>query len=459
MNSFIVMKFGGTSVKDAPAIRRVISLVRSRIQSCPHTGETVRPVVVVSALAKVTDALYKMATVAAQGDYLGAKGLLDEIAWRHSALIEELLPASDLRMQANAAVDGIVVYLDRMLQGISFLGELSDKSYASIVSCGELLSSHIIARALNQEGISTLWTDARKFMITDDVYMKGTPLSEELTPRVQQEIVLPSANYQAVITQGFVSANLAGHTTVLGRGGSDYSASLIGMALDAKEIEIWTDVDGILTADPRVVAASRRIPVLSFDEAAELAHFGAKVLHPATIQPAVKKNIPVRVLNSANPACEGTLIVEKPQEGAGPKSISSKENIVVVNIYTARMINTSGFLARTFDLFSQYGLSVDIISTSEANVSLTIDQVPPQALLDELGTFSTVTVASDKAQVSVVGNRLQDIPGFTEQLFSALGTYNIAMISQGASSINVSLVVDRKYLQEIVQSLHRKIFE
>lgn len=459
MNPFIVMKFGGTSVKDAPAIKRVIDIVLSRLERRSATGEALRPVVVVSALSKVTDGLCRMADLAAQGQDKESLQLLKQIRTRHLDLTAELILDPVLLEQVNTQVDSIYKYLNKMLQGINLLGELSDRSYAALVSCGEMFSSTIIAGALKQAGISTLWVDARKFMITDDLYKKGTPLTDEIIPRVITEIGEAGRGYPVVITQGFVASTTNGVTTILGRGGSDYSASLIGMALDAQEIEIWTDVDGILTADPRKVKESRRIEVLSFNEAAELAHFGAKVLHPATIQPAIKKNIPVRVLNSMNPQCSGTLILEKPNQAAGAKSVSSKENIVVVNIYSPHMINTSGFLARIFSLFSQYGMSVDLISTSEANVSLTMEQCPPNGLIEELSTFSTVTVREDQSQVSVVGNNLQSIPGFTKQLFWAMEHYNISMISQGASAVNVSLVVDRNCLSEILQSLHKQLFE
>ena len=262
------------------------------------------------------------------------------------------------------------------------------------------------------------------------------------------------------IPPAFIASTLKGETSVLGRGGSDYSASLIGMALDAERIEIWTDVDGVRTADPRIVSNTRNISRISFEEAAEMAHFGAKVLHPMTIEPAVMKNIPVYVLNSMNPAGEGTAILQNDRIEDGVKSVSYKENILLLNIFSTRMINVSGFLQKVFAIFSQYKVSVDLISTSEANISLTMDgNQDIDEVVKALSEFAEVDVDRDKAQISVIGKNIVNLRGLLKQTMSSLKDCNVYMISQGASFVNISFVVDRASMKDAVREVHRYLFE
>ena len=264
----------------------------------------------------------------------------------------------------------------------------------------------------------------------------------------------------AVITQGFIATNLKGEQTVLGRGGSDYSASLIGMAIDAERIEIWTDVDGVRTADPRYVQNTKYLEKISFEEAAEMAHFGAKVLHPLTIEPAVKKNIPIYVLNSMNPSGKGTAILRSELIEDGVKSVSFKENIRVINIFSMKMINTSGFLRRVFEIFSESRVSVDLISTSEANISVTVDASEKiDKVVEQLSEFADVIVDDDKSQVSVIGKNIVRLNGMLKKTFAPLKRTNVYMISQGASFVNISFVVDREELKEVVKDLHYHLFE
>ena len=264
----------------------------------------------------------------------------------------------------------------------------------------------------------------------------------------------------AVITQGFIAATAKGETTVLGRGGSDYSASLIGMALDAERIEIWTDVDGVRTADPRIVPDTKSISRISFEEAAEMAHFGAKVLHPMTIEPAVMKNIPVYVLNSMNPGGEGTAILRSDQIEDGVKSVSYKENILLLNIFSTKMINVSGFLQKVFAIFSRYKVSVDLISTSEANISLTMDgNQDIDDVVKALSEFAEVDVDRDKAQISVIGKNIVNLRGLLKQTMASLKDCNVYMISQGASFVNISFVVDRVSMKDAVREVHKYLFE
>lgn len=449
----IVMKFGGTSVANFEAITRTIFIVGGKLDQ--------KPVVVVSALSKVTDLLYKIADAAASKNKVQTEELLAQVRTRHINLVRELLEQSPvLCEQAETRVNEICDSLADLVGAVCALGELSDRNKAVIISNGEILSSTIICFAMNAKGIRTNFIDARKMMITSESYLKGEPISEEICARVPGIVSEAYKGMDAVITQGFIGSNLQGEQTVLGRGGSDYSASLIGMAIDAERIEIWTDVDGVRTADPRRVQNTKELEKISFEEAAEMAHFGAKVLHPLTIEPAVKKNIPIYVLNSMNPSNKGTAILRNELIEDGVKSVSFKENIRVINIFSTRMINTSGFLRRVFEIFSESKVSVDLISTSEANISVTVDGAEKiDKVVAQLSEFADVIVDDDKSQVSVIGKNIVRLNGMLKKTFAPLKKCNVYMISQGASFVNISFVVDREELTEIVQDLHHHLFE
>ena len=342
----IVMKFGGTSVANFEAITRTIFIIGGKLDQ--------KPVVVVSALSKVTDLLYRISDAAASGDSDLTAQLMQELRTRHVNLASDLLEQSPaLKESAVARVNAICDKLESLVNAVCAVGELSDRNKAIIISNGELLSSTIICFAMNAKSIRTNFIDARKMMVTNDEYLKGDPIVEEIEKRVPPIVAEAYKGMDAVITQGFIASNMSGEQTVLGRGGSDYSASLIGMSIDAERIEIWTDVDGVRTADPRTVQNTKYLEKISFEEAAEMAHFGAKVLHPLTIEPAVKKNIPIYVLNSMNPSGKGTAILRNELIEDGVKSVSFKENIKVINIFSMKMINTSGFLRRVFEIFSE----------------------------------------------------------------------------------------------------------
>ena len=449
----IVMKFGGTSVANYEAITRMVSIVRGKL------GE--KPVVVVSALSKVTDLLYRISDSAAARNEDEAKSLLAQLRERHIGLSMELLADDGALCKASCdKVNEICDALDSFVSAVCAVGELSARSKAIIISNGEYLSSNIICFVMNAAGIRTNYMDARKMIITDADYMKGEPDMDAISAAVPGIVAEAYKDADAVITQGFVSATASGEPTVLGRGGSDYSASLIGMAIDASRIEIWTDVDGVRTADPRRVSNTRCLDRISFEEAAEMAHFGAKVLHPLTIEPAVRKNIPIYVLNSMNPSGEGTAILQSAFIEDGVKSVSCKENIRVINIFSTKMINTSGFLKKVFEIFSEYKVSVDLISTSEANISVTVDASQNiDAVVSALSGFADVYVDEDKSQVSVIGKNIVNLKGLLEQTFAPLRECKIYMISQGASYVNISFVVDRPVLNDVVQQIHRYLFE
>ena len=446
------MKFGGTSVANFEAITRTIFIIGGRLDQ--------KPVVVVSALSKVTDLLYRISDAAASKDLPQTRDLLCQLRKRHVDLTEELLAQSMLKEEAVARVNELCDSLEGIAMAVCSLGELSDRNKAVIISTGEYLSSTIISYAMNAKGIRTQWVDARTMMITSESYLKGEPDMDAIAAKVPGVIAQAYEGMDAVITQGFVGVTSEGRPTVLGRGGSDYSASLIGMAIDAEKIEIWTDVDGVRTADPRYVQNTKSLEQISFEEAAEMAHFGAKVLHPLTIEPAVRKNIPIYVLNSMNPSGKGTAILRNELIEDGVKSVSFKENIRVINIFSTKMINTSGFLRRVFEIFSESKVSVDLISTSEANISVTVDATQNiDAVVEELSEFADVIVDDDKSQVSVIGKNIVKLNGMLKKTFTPLKKCNVYMLSQGASFVNISFVVDREELIEVVRDLHHHLFE
>lgn len=450
----IVMKFGGTSVRDSDAVKRLIRIVSN--------SSSQKKVVVVSAVAGVTDTLIKIAGYASKGKVEDAIWLSAGLEERHLGMAEELLAGKkEMLFAATETVKQLFEKLNEIIRVISVLEELSDMSMAKVLTFGEILSSSVIYQAMLASGIRSQYVDAREIIITDARPLKGEPLTDAICRKVPELLSMAFEHNDVVITQGFIGATAEGVGTTLGRGGSDYSAALIGLAANATEIQIWTDVDGVHTTDPRKVDKTKSIPVLSFSEAAELSFFGAKVLHPATIQPAVEKNIPVRVLNSMDPGKPGTLILcDDEVHGNGVKAISFKENITVINIFSTRMLNSFGFLTTLFEVFGKFETSVDLISTSEVNVSLTVD---PEYNLDkiiaELSQFAVVSVNTEKSQVSVVGKNLKETRGLGKRIFGAVGDYNITMISQGASDINISFVVNRSDLTGVVNSLHKEFFE
>jgi aspartate kinase len=436
----IVMKFGGTSVQDAEAFTRVISIVKSRLKR--------KPVVVSSATAKTTDTLLACCKTAAEGSYEKASDIIRQIRERHikisTELIKDEIKLEELKGKIKDLLDG----LRDIIKGIYLLSELSERSIAKVASHGELLSTLILSYAFNENGIKTEYVDARDFMFTTKDFSNAEPLFDVICKKAPERMDKILNSGKVAVTQGFIANTEDGITTTFSRGGSDYSASIIGMAMNAEEVEIWTDVDGILTADPRIVEKTKIIDEITFREAAELAFFGAKVLHPSTIIPAVEKNIPVRVLNSHYPDRKGTLI---------KKSI--KEKITVLNIYSPKMLLAHGFLKKIFEVFDKYRTSVDVITTSEVNVSLTLDNDESiEDIIKELSEFSEVNVDRDKSLVCIVGNNLKYIPGVAKKVFQVLGDFNITMISQGASVINISFVVDRDRLNDVIKTLHKEFF-
>ncbi len=440
----IVMKFGGTSVESAEAISRVAGIVRERISR--------RPVVVVSAMGRTTNKLLAIASAAVSGKREEALESLSDMRAFH------------LREAAGLGVDAEVAAhfdeLAELVKGLAVMGELTPRATDAISSYGERISSIIVTAFFNKHGIPAVHVDSRSLIVTDARHMQAAPLFAESDAKLA-ETIPPLARKHVVVMGGFVASTQDGVTTTLGRGGSDYTASIVGAGIGAEEIQIWTDVDGMLTADPTILKGGYRVETCSFAEAAELAYFGAKVLHPATVLPAIEKNIPVRILNSRRPEVEGTLIVaEAPASSAPIRSIACKKNITLVNIVSTRMLMAHGFLRRIFEIFDRFETPVDMLATSEVSVSLTIDNTRALgAIREEIEEFAEVTVEDGHAIVCLVGENIRKIPGTTARVFVALKDINVRMVSQGASLLNISLVVAASDLHRAVESLHREFFD
>ena len=447
----IVMKFGGTSVADAAALENVARIVAGEREAAP--------VVVVSAMSGVTDALLASVRLATERGADEAISSLKDTFERHRIATEELL--------SSEAADGFLAYLNEAARQIEkFLHDIANErgdrraAQDAIVSFGELLSSRLLAEVLKERGVKARQVHPRECIVTNDEYTCAAPLMTE-TFGLSRQTLLTLVEEQVVsVVGGFVGATKDGTTTTLGRGGSDYTAAILGAALRSAEIQIWTDVTGVLTADPRVVHDAQTVVSLSYGEASELAYFGAKVLHPKTIQPAIEDRIPVRICNSRQPDQRGTLV--GPQTEASPrtiKAIAHKTGVTTVQITSARMLGSYGFLRALFEVFDRHRTVVDVVTTSEVSVSLSLDDnrsLP--AIVAELEQLGTVRVEEGRAIICVVGEGLRGTPGIAARVFSTINDINVNIISQGASSINITFAIDEKRVNEAVQRLHEAFF-
>jgi aspartate kinase len=447
----IVMKFGGTSVEDAKAIERAAAIVKGR--------RAQKPVVVVSAMAKVTDQLLAMARAAGAGDRKTALKLCRALQERHYNTAGELLgTALFTQFHSDLGVD--FEALDELLRGIAAVGELTPRTTDHVAAFGEMLSSKIVTAAFSAHGIESALVDSRECIVTDNSHTRAAPLFEETNERLRTNLQPLLDKDRVPVMGGFIGSTKAGITTTIGRGGSDLSAAIVGAGLGAERIEIWTDVDGMMTTDPHLCPEARRIKVISFDEAAELAYFGAKVLHPATVLPAVQKNIPVYVLNSRNPSCEGTRITARAPHCRNTfKALAVKKRITIVDVAAPRRLLMHGFLKSIFEAFDRHRVPVDVVSTSEVSVSLTTDSnesIP--ALAADLAKLADVKYEGRKAIVCLVGENLREKPGIAARVFGELADVKIRMISQGASEINLTFVIEEDAVPEVVRRLHKTFF-
>jgi aspartate kinase len=436
----IVMKFGGTSVESAAAIERIAGIVRDRLDR--------RPIVVVSAMGKTTNKLLSIANHAVNG--------------HRDVALNELHALRDFHLRESGmerTVDEHFQELNELARGLAILGELTPRSIDAISSFGERLSSLIVTNQFEKRGLKAVHVDSRRVVVTDNRHTQAAPLLD-LTYEQLAKTIPPLAEKAVVVMGGFIGATEAGVTTTLGRGGSDFTASIVGAGVGAEEIQIWTDVDGMLTADPTIMPGGHRVRTCSFDEAAELAYFGAKVLHPATVLPAVEKNIPVLILNSRRPEVEGTRIVKQAVPSTNiAKSIACKKNVTIVNIHSTRMLMAYGFLRRIFEIFDRFETPVDMIATSEVSVSLTVDRSDrlPE-IQQELEQFSEVSMENNQSIICLVGENIRYTPGVAARVFSALGDINVRMVSQGASKLNMGFVVAQNDLKEATEALHFEFF-
>jgi aspartate kinase len=457
----VVMKFGGTSVADQAAIERLIAIVRAQRQADAQQegGDARGPIVVVSALSGVTDRLLGIAAEAGAGDVEGARNNLRDLRQRHIVVAQVVVEPSaqnDVVAFLNREFDE----LERIVHALGVLREVSPRWLDTLAATGEILSSRLVAAALTSHAVSANWVDSRLAVVTDGEHTQAAPLFAETTAALMLQVDPHLAAGRVPVLGGFVGATRDGVTTTLGRGGSDYSAAIVGACLGAGEIQIWTDVDGMLTADPRIVREPQVVPHLSFAEASELAYFGAKVLHPATIQPAVARDIPVRILNSHRAQARGTLITsQRPPSGRALTAIASKKHVTVVDITSSRMLMAHGFLRRLFEVFERFKTPVDVVTTSEVSVSVTVDdrrRLP--AIVEALSEFADVKCEHDMAIVCAVGEGLQNEPSLAGQVLLGVGDVPLRMVSQAASRRNVTFVIRDGDLEPALSHLHERFF-
>jgi aspartate kinase len=467
----VVQKFGGTSVADPDAIRRLIAIARDT-----RAREGRGPAIVASAMSGVTDALLAVAASAGAAQADDAIARLRQLRDRHLAAASALTTgerAAGLATFLNEHFDE----LEAVARALGVLREVSSRTLDFVAASGELMSSRLVAAALEEAGVPATWVDARRAIVTDDEHTRAVPQMRETIAALRASVTPLLEAGRVPVLGGFVGATADGITTTLGRGGSDYSAALVGAGIGAREIQIWTDVDGMLTADPRIVSSPRLVPVLSFAEASELAYFGAKVLHPSTILPAVERDIPVRIVNARKPEGEGTLIVAQPgsvgRPSAGQLSVGQpfraatsgiaalacKRDLTVVDITSSRMLMAYGFLRQLFEVFERFRTPVDVVTTSEVSVSVTVDDRRHlDAISEALSEFAEVSVEPEMALLCAVGDELRGDASIAPRVLRVLEHVPLRMVSQAASRRNITVVLRQADLAGAMQRLHQEFF-
>lgn len=448
----LVMKFGGTSVEDAGAINRVSRIVYSRRDSLP--------LVVVSAMSKVTDALLFCAQRSAEGELEAACALIEEHFERHFRVAETLLSASErasFESLIEKARTNVAIISRAICEQHQPFALLQDE----LLSIGEALSASLLAAVLREKGLPARFVDARECIVTDDAWGRAAPLMKETDEKTRSLLMPLLESSELPVMGGFIASTASGETTTLGRGGSDFTAAIVGASLHAQEIQIWTDVPGVMTADPRIVRSARTIPRLSYAEASELAYFGAKVLHPKTILPAVERSIPVRICDSRNAEAQGTVVYF--DAGRTPrtvKAIAHKMGVHILSVTSARMLGAYGFLRAIFDVFERHKTIVDVVTTSEVSVSISLEDTDAlDSIVRDLQEVGEVKVERGRAIICVVGEGLRNTSGIAGRLFNTIRDINVLLISQGASSINLTFVIEEERAAEAVRGLHAAFFE
>lgn len=441
-----VKKFGGTSMGSADAISKVAEIVM---------GERNRQVVaVVSATSGTTDKLIALGEAALGGEQKTSapflwEDILNSLIEKHEKIVADL--------GLNLSFQNFWDEMKKLAQGINLLGELSLSARDKLMSFGERISSQILAALLAARGVEAVAVDAYELVFTDNNFGEGNVNFEKTNTAIGEKIGALLEDGVVPVITGFIGQSESGHYITLGRGGSDYSGAIVAGALNASELQIWTDVDGIFNTDPRLVPEAKVLPRVSFNEAGELAYFGAKVLHPKTIKPAITKNIPVKILNTFNPSAVGTLITNEEEESL--KSVTYKKNISIVNICSAGMLEARGFLAKIFEVFKRHGVSVDVVSTSEVSVSVTVDNGEADRVVEELSEFAAVNVQKGMAIVCLVGGGIVSNKAVLGELFSAVSEHDVSMVSQGASKRNITFLVKENEAPDVVKKVFNKFFK
>lgn len=444
----IVLKFGGTSVRDAEWVGRALDIAEERLAEAP--------LLVASAMGGTTDRLVAVSDAATDGDSDSAHARVADISTDHRAALAAVCPVSHPRHAVwLQRLETVLEDLTTLIEGVLLVHELSHRQRDVLLAVGELLSTIIIAAAADARAIAVTLLDSRDLIVTDDSHGAARPDFGETERRIAAGAT-PRPGH-LLVAQGFIASSPDGTTTTLGRGGSDFSATIFGAALGATRVEIWTDVPGIMTADPRIVSGARTCPELSYDEAAELAGFGARVIHPATMAPAIGAAIPIMVANTADPSGPRTMIVTEPST-RGLRAVAGRAGVTIITVRSAWMVGTWGYLGRLFAVFERHRVSVDLVATSELTVSLSVDGHPTEALLGDLAELGEVRVLAGRAVISVVGERAWRSSRAILSFFEALQESVVEMVSLGASDTNLSIVVDESKFIHSVNYIHSKLF-
>jgi aspartate kinase len=449
----IVIKFGGTSVGDADRVAQAIDIVAER--------KHLNPIVVVSALAGVTNDLVAASEAACAQKPDVVAEIIRRVRARHEDVALRLVQhKSDFLDSFLKKLDKQIEEIDTILRGIALLGEITLRGRDKVMSIGEKLSSVLFAYSMMMRALPGEFVSAEDVIWTDDNFGNATPDMVRTRAAAAKTLLPMIERHRIPVMGGFIGRTLGGATTTLGRNGSDYSAAIVAAAVGASEVQIWTDVDGLLTCDPRLVPGARVIDLLSFEEAAELAQFGAK-LHPKTLEPAAEANVPVRVLNTHNPASPGTLITRAGAEtAAGPRSIARKKQVTMVHVTSNRMLGTHGFLAKFFTVFASLGISVDLIATSEVSVTVTVDEKHDiEQLTRDLSELANVELYDGQCIIAVVGQNVMSDARVGARVLDALGNMPVKMMSLGRSGLNLSIVVDDANADAAVKAVHHALFE
>ncbi|EIT7141583.1 lysine-sensitive aspartokinase 3 [Vibrio parahaemolyticus] len=449
MSAFNVAKFGGTSVANFEAMSRCATIIENN----PNTR-----LVVSSACSGVTNVLVELANGVQDQEHRAE--LLKDLAEIHDSILAQLEDATE----ASSEVYGILDTVTSLAEAASI--QANTKLTDHLVACGELMSTHILAQLMRERGINAVRFDIREVLRTDDNFGRAEPNVEAIA-QLAQEKLIPLCLDSVVITQGFIGSDEKGNTTTLGRGGSDYSAALIAEGVKASGLEIWTDVPGIYTTDPRIAPKASPIPEISFSEASEMANFGAKILHPSTLVPALRHDIPVFVGSSKEPEKGGTWIRHQVESSPLFRALALRCNQTMVTLRSANMFHAYGFLAKVFEILAKHKISVDLITTSEISVSLTLDQTDtsggapqlPQAAREELEELCKVEVEHDLCLVALIGNKMSERKGYAKQVFGTLEDLNLRMICYGASPHNLCFLVNESVAKQAIQKLHTELFE